>query len=168
MAEQHVVMGVIGRPHGVRGHVHVRSFTADPADLPDYGPFHDGHGRRFRLRWVSEGVAEIAELVAGKSVRVQDRNAAEALVNTQLLVDRAALPPPDEDEYYLSDLVGLRAETPDGTELGRIDLVHDYGAGASLEIGPLMVPFTRACVPEVDLAAGRVIVVLPVETDARP
>ena len=84
-------------------------------------------------------------------------------------IDR--LPPPEEDDFYLSDLVGLRATTPDGDVLGRVAVVHDYGAGPSLEIAresggeaaPLLVPFTRACVPNVDLSAGLLVVVPPHE-----
>ncbi|MCW3474867.1 ribosome maturation factor RimM [Limobrevibacterium gyesilva] len=156
-------MGVIGRPHGVRGLVHVHSYTADPADLPAYGPFFDERGRRFTLRWQGEGVARLSELVDGKPVPVNDRGAAERLVNTRLYVDRDRLPPPEEEEFYLADLVGLDAVGPDGTALGRVEAVHDYGAGASLEIGRLIVPFTRACVPVVDIAAGRITVVPPEE-----
>ena len=167
MAERLVLMGVIGRPHGVRGHVHVHSYTADPADIAKYGPFEDGGGRRFRLRWVGEGIAEVVEVVAGQIRRVADRTAAEALVNIRLYVDRATLPPPEEDEFYLADLVGLEAVGPDGTPIGRVEGVHDYGAGASLEIGAMLIPFTRACVPQVDLAARRVTVVPPAETEAR-
>ena len=160
-------MGVIGRPHGVRGLVHVHSHTADPADLPGYGPFRDDRGRSFSLEWASEGVARVAELVDGRPVPLRDREAAQALVNTRLYVDRDRLPPPeDEDEFYLADLIGLQAVTPEGRDLGRIDTVHDYGAGASLEIGRLLVPFTRACVPVVDLAAGRVTVIPPAEINA--
>lgn len=161
-------MGVIGRPHGVRGHVHVRSYTEDPDALADYGPFTDGRGRLFRLRWVSEGVAELAELLAGKPVPVRDRTAAEALVNTRLYVDRDALPEPEEDEFYLADLVGLAAVNVDGTELGTVAAVHDYGAGTSLEIGTMLIPFTRACVPTIDLAAGRLVVLPPDEIEVRP
>ncbi len=166
MAEQRILMGVIGRPHGVRGLVHVHSYTADPADLPEYGPFRDDRGRTFTLAWASEGVARVAEVVDGREVKLADRNAAHALVNTRLYVDRNRLPPPeDEDEFYLADLIGLRAVSPQGHELGRIDTVHDYGAGASLEIGRLIVPFTKACVPVVDLAAGTVTVIPPAEVD---
>ena len=161
MPPRTILLGVIGRPHGVRGHLHVRSYTADPADLASYGVLCDASGRAFRLRWQSEGVARIAEMVAGKPVWVADREAATRLVNTQLFIDRDRLPPPAEDEFYLADLVGLTAFRPDGAELGTIAAVHDYGAGASLEIGALLIPFTRAAVPEVDLAAGRVIVRLP-------
>ena len=81
------------------------------------------------------------------------------------------MPPPGEDEFYLADLVGLHAQDREGRPLGRVTQVHDYGAGASLELdgagSPLIVPFTRAAVPEVDLAAGRLTVVLPAEVDAR-
>lgn len=164
MAEQRILMGVIGRPHGVRGLVHVHSYTADPADLPGYAPFMDDRARTFTLEWASEGVARVAEIVAGREVPLRDRNAAQALVNVRLYVDRARLPPPDDDdEFYLADLVGLRAVTPEGAELGRVDVVHDYGGGASLEIGRLIIPFTRACVPVVDIAGGTVTVVPPDE-----
>lgn len=157
-------MGVVGRPHGVRGLVRVHSYTADPADLPEYGPFDDGSGRRFSLRWRGEGIAELSELVDGRKVPVADRTQAEKLVNIRLYADRDRLPPPEgDDDYYLVDLVGLEAFGADGKPLGRVDAVHDYGAGTSLEIGPLLVPFTRAAVPVVDLAAGRITVVPPEE-----
>jgi 16S rRNA processing protein RimM len=102
-------------------------------------------------------------------VPVADRNAAEKLVNTRLYIDRARLPPPDDEEFYLADLVGLTAIGADGAALGTVVAVHDYGAGTSLEIAradsaPLLVPFTRAVVPEVDPAAGRLTVVPPDET----
>ena len=156
-------MGVVGRPHGVRGLVHVHSYTTDPSALPGYSPFTDDRGRRFTLAWHSDGVARMAELVDGVALPPRDRTAAEALVNVRLYVDRDRLPPPDEDEFYLTDLVGLSAVAPDGTALGRVDVVHDYGAGASLEIGRLLIPFTRACVPQVDVAGGRLVVVVPAE-----
>jgi 16S rRNA processing protein RimM len=161
-----VLMGVIGRPHGVRGLAHVRSYTAEPADLPGYGPFSDGAGRCFTLRWAAEGIAAITELVDGAARPVADRTAAERLVNTRLFVARARLPATDEDEFYLADLVGLEAVGADGAVLGQVAAVHDYGAGASLEIGTLLIPFTRACVPVVDLAAGRLVVAPPAEVAA--
>lgn len=161
-------MGVIGRPHGVRGLVHVHSYTADPADLPSYGVLDDERGRRFRLRWRSEGVAEVFEIIEGKRVAVTSRDAAQALVNTRLYVPRAKLPKTDADEFYLADLMGLEAVDAAGRVLGRIGMVHDYGAGTSLEIGTLLVPFTKACVPVVDLEAGRITVVPPSEIVVEP
>jgi 16S rRNA processing protein RimM len=161
--EQRILMGVVGRPHGVRGLVHLHSYAADPAALPGYGPLTDARGRRFRVRWRSEGVAELFEIIEGKRVPVADRTAAEKLLNTQLFIERDRLPPPEEDEYYLSDLHGLRVVTTDGRELGTVTGLHDHGAGAYLEIGPLLLPFTRACVPGVDIAGGVLTVALPEE-----
>jgi 16S rRNA processing protein RimM len=166
VAGERILMGVIGRPHGVHGRVRVQSYTADPADLPAYAPLVDDKGRQFSLVWVGEGVAEIAEIRDGVAVPVRSRNAAEALVNTRLYADRDRLPPADEDEFYLADLVGLEAVGADGAALGRVDAVHDHGAGAFLEIGERMVPFNRRSVPVIDLAAGRLTVALPAEVDA--
>jgi 16S rRNA processing protein RimM len=165
--QNRILLGVIGRPHGVRGLVRVTSHTADPAGLTAYGPLSDEKGRRFVLRWRGEGVAEVEEQVDGVAVKVADRTAAEKLTNTRLYVDRAQLPEPEEEEFYLADLIGMAAVDADanGTVLGNVVTVHDYGAGASLEIvrdgaAPVLVPFTRACVPEVDLARGTVLVYL--------
>lgn len=166
MGARRILLGVVGRPHGVRGLVRVQSYAEDPASLATYGPLTDDRGRSFTLRWHGDGIAELAEIVDGKPVKIADRTAAERLVNTRLYVARDRLPPPEEDEYYLSDLIGLRAVTPEGQELGRVEAVHDYGAGVWLEIGRLLLPFTRACVPEVDIAGGWLTVVPPVEIDA--
>ncbi len=163
MPGRKILLGVVGRPHGVRGFSHVHSYTAEPADLASYGPLTDDRGRMFRVRWQSEGVAELCEIVEGKRIRVSDRAAAERLVNVRLYVERDRLPAPDGDEFYLADLIGLLAITADGREIGRVAAVHDYGAGASLEIGSLLLPFTRACVPDVDIPGGRVTVALPAE-----
>ncbi len=158
-----ILVGVVGRPHGVRGLVHVQSYTADPADLAAYGALSDDAGRTWTLAWRGAGVAELR----GADGPLRDRDAAERLVNTQLHIERSRLPAPDKDEFYLADLVGLQAVSPDGAVLGRVTAVHDYGAGASLEViregQPLLAPFTRACVPEVDLTGGRVVVDMPEE-----
>ena len=167
MPDNPILLGVFGRAHGVRGLVRVTSHTAEPSDLTAYGPLTSADGRRFVLRWRNEGVAEVDELIGDKPVRVSDRSGAERLTNIGLFIDRAQLPAVDDnDEYYLNDLMGLDAVDPAGSTLGRVSVVHDYGAGASLEIvrdgaAPLLVPFTKACVPAVDLAARRLTVVLP-------
>jgi 16S rRNA processing protein RimM len=168
--QNRILLGVIGRPHGVRGLVRVTSHTADPADLTAYGPLSDDKGRRFLLRWRGEGVAEVEAQIDGAAVKVADRNAAEKLTNTRLYVDRTQLPEPDADEFYLADLIGMTALDANGAVLGKVVTVHDYGAGASLEIlrdgaPPVLVPFTRACVPEVDVANGRVSVNLAHEVN---
>jgi 16S rRNA processing protein RimM len=158
-----ILVGEIGRPHGVRGVVKLRSFTADPAAIASYGPLTDGTGtRRFALTLLAEGLARVEG--------VEDREAAARLTGTGLYVERASLPPPEEDEFYLADLVGLRAETAAGEPLGRVRSVEDNGAGAFLVLdGPpeRFVPFTRACVPVVDIAGGR-LVVEPLEETAAP
>jgi 16S rRNA processing protein RimM len=171
--DSRIQLGVIGRPHGVRGLVRVISHTTDPVDLTAYGPLSDAQGRRFTLRWKAEGIAEVEFVSNGVTLKVADRTAAEKLTNTRLFIDRSALPRQGEDEYYLADLIGLTAVDPEGGLIGTVAIVHDYGAGTSLEIDPgeassVIIPFTRACVPEIDIAAGRMVVVLPAEVAASP
>lgn len=161
MGEGLVLLGEIGRPHGVRGLVRVRSFTATPEGLTAYGPLSDGRGRRLVLTLLAPDLARIEG--------VADRDAAAALTGTKLYVPRAALPPAGEEEFYLADLEGLRAETAAGESLGVVTAVEDHGAGAFLVLsGPpeRLIPFTRAAVPVVDVAGGRVVVVPPVEVVA--
>jgi 16S rRNA processing protein RimM len=163
-----ILLGVIGRAHGVRGLVKITSHTAEPADLTAYGPLSDAQGRSYTLRWKADGVAEVSRIENGVAIKIEDRSAAERLTNTRLYIDRSALPPADEDEYYLADLIGLMAVDADGKEFGTVANVHDYGAGASLEIGTLLIPFTAACVPVVDIANGRLTVALPDEIIVAP
>jgi 16S rRNA processing protein RimM len=167
MTERRILLGVVGRPHGVRGLVRVHSYTAEPGDLAAYGPLSDDAGRSWRLAWKGPGIAELRD--AG-GTPLPDRTAAERLVNAKLWIDRAALPEPDNEEFYLADLVGLVAVDRTGAEIGRVAQVHDFGAGASIEImrpdaPPLLLPFTRAAVPVVDLAAGRLTVEPPDEIE---
>ena len=128
-------------------------------------------------------VFEIADMRPEKSAvivsfaGVDGRDAAAALNGTDLYVARSALPASDDaDEFYYADLIGLAALTPDGKRLGTVIAVHDFGAGDMLEIEQeieqaagktLLLPFTRAAVPEIDLAGGRLVVVPPPEVEAR-
>lgn len=169
MSPSRVLLGVIGRPHGVRGLLRVQSFTAVPEDVAAYGPLSDETGTRaFRLEIVTPGEMPVVRIEG-----VGDRDAAARLTGTRLYVARAALPPPEEDEYYLADLVGCAAVDPAGVRLGAVAAVHDHGAGAFLEIAreaapPLLVPFTRASVPEVSLAERRLVVSPPAEEIVPP
>jgi len=169
MPPSRVLLGVIGRPHGVRGLVRVQSFTGRPEAIAGYGPLTDEAGTRsFRLEIVTPGEMPVVR-IAG----VADRDAAARLTGTRLYVERAALPPADEDEYYLADLVGCAVVDEAGAALGTVAAVHDHGAGAFLEVaregGPaLLLPFTRAAVPVVDLAARRLVVVPPAEEVVPP
>jgi 16S rRNA processing protein RimM len=165
LTDRRILMGVVGRPHGVRGLLHVHSYTASPADLAGYGPLLDDSGRAWTLAWRGEGVAALSDTDGNP---VADRSAAERLTNTRLYIERDRLPPPDPDEFYLADLVGMAALDAAGQAVGRVTIVHDYGAGTSLEIdrdgaAPLLVPFTRDCVPSVDPAAGTLVVTPPEE-----
>src|ERR1700734_3169154 len=168
MADGNILMGVVGKPHGVRGLLHVHSFTADPADLAAYAPLVDERGRAWSLSWRGEGLAELRD-ADGKAVA--SRTDAEKLVNLRLYTPRDRLPQTDPDEFYLADLVGLLAVGADGAELGRVAALHDYGAGASLEIvregNSFFVPFTQAAVPVVDVPGGQITVVPPEEIEVR-
>jgi 16S rRNA processing protein RimM len=156
-----VCLGVVGAPHGVRGAVRVRTFTDEPAAIASYGALEDEAGERhFTLQIV--GNAKGDGIVIAKLSGVADRDRAETLRGLRLYLPRAALPPTGEDEFYHADLVGLAAMLEDGSRLGTVIAVHDFGAGDVLEIArdrgqPVVVPFTRAVVPVVDLAAGRVV-----------
>ena len=160
-----ILLGEIGRPHGVRGLLRVRSFTAEPEDLVAYGPLTDEAGqRRFALELLSPDLVRIEG--------VTDRDQAARLTGTKLYVPREALPPPkDPEEFYLSDLQGVAAFTAEGAALGRVRSVENHGAGAFLVLeGPpeRLVPFTLKAVPAVDLKAGRITVALPEEIIVQP
>jgi len=155
-----ICLGVIVGAHGVRGLVRIKSFTADPGNLTAYGPLGDEAGTRtFTVSVVGRAKGVLLARIEG----VDNRTAAEVLRGTRLYVDRAALPPPQEEEYYHADLIGLAACDPQGAPLGRVAAVHNYGAGDVLEIAgeaghSLLVPFTRATVPQIDIPGGRIVV----------
>ncbi|WP_439552265.1 ribosome maturation factor RimM [Falsiroseomonas sp.] len=166
MRVQRVLVGEVGRPHGVRGLVRLHAFTADPRAIGSYGPLTDQAGTKvFRITPLPDGL--------GRIEGVADRDAAARLTGTKLYVERSQLPPPaDPDEFYLSDLEGLAAFAEDGVAIGTVRLVEDHGAGPFLIIdgsaGELLLPFTKACVPVVDVAGGRITVVPPAEVLVRP
>jgi len=156
----HICLGQITGAHGIRGEVRVRSFTARAEDVAAYGTLADETGtRNFVLKITGKARGAVLARIDG----VADRNAAEALKGTRLFVDRDKLPQPEPDEFYQADLVGLTASRADGTPVGRIVAVQNFGAGDTLEIAPeagatFYVPFTADAVPEVDVAAGRVVI----------
>ena len=156
-----LVVGVVGAPHGIRGEVRVKCFTEDPAALGRYGPLTSTDGR------VRVEIAALRplkdDLVVVRLKGVTTREAAAALTGTTLHLDRSALPEAGEEEFYHADLVGLAARLPDGTALGRVVAVQNHGAGDLLEIArdgadTLLIAFTRAFVPVIDVAGGRVVV----------
>jgi 16S rRNA processing protein RimM len=151
--------------HGVRGEVKLESFTEYADEIAAYGDLYDETGTRpFPLAEMRAGPKGILARFAG----VTDRNAAEDLRGVRLYVPRSRLPRlREEDAYYQADLIGLAAELGDGSALGRVRAVQNFGAGDLLEIdvpgrkNTLLVPFTRAVVPTVDMTAGRVVIEPP-------
>jgi 16S rRNA processing protein RimM len=149
----------------VRGEVRVKSFTAEPLALGAYGVLTTQDGRSLEIERLRPGKG----VALAKFRGVDDRNAAEALNGASLYVDRAALPPAEADEFYYADLIGLAAVAPSGETLGTVAAIHDFGAGDILEIVPkqgraMLIPFTRASVPDIDVAHRRLTVVRPIET----
>lgn len=163
-AEERVLVGVVAGAHGVRGQVRIHSFTAAPADVAAYGPLFDETTTR-RLQLTVTGATK--DGVIARIRGVADRDAASALRGLRLYVPRSALPPTAADEFYHADLIGLAVELADGTGIGRVVAVQNYGAGDVLEIAPsedgrtFDLPFTRLTVPVVDLAGRRLVVEPP-------
>lgn len=163
-----ICVAQIGAAHGIRGEVRLRSFTEDPAAVTSYGPLESEDGRqRFTIEALRPAKDHFVARVAG----VADRNAAEKLVNVRLYIARDKLPPIGEDDtFYHADLVGLTAVTRSGEPLGTVAAIHNFGAGDVVEIkpasgDPMMLPFTETAVPEIDLKAGRIVVVPPAEIE---
>lgn len=157
-----VCVAAVAGAHGVRGLVRLKTFTEVPEDCAAYGPLSSQDGSRiYKVELQGRHKALLLARIEG----VTDRDQAEAMRGTRFYVDRSALPAPgDEDEFYHADLIGLAAELRDGSTLGRVRAVYDFGAGDTLELTgtpdgkPLMVPFTLAVVPVVDIAGGRLVV----------
>ena len=166
--QKSVVIAEIGAAHGVRGEVRVKAHTADPLAVADYGPLHDSRGAVFRIKSLRH-LKDDMLVVSFEGLT--DRTAAEKLNRTKLHVDRSALPPPDEDEFYHADLIGLSAYDTGGALIGKVSAIYNHGAGDIVEISPtrhksaLLLPFTTAIVPNVDLTAGRIVVNLPDVSD---
>ncbi|MGZ3312936.1 MAG: ribosome maturation factor RimM [Caulobacteraceae bacterium] len=170
MTSKLILVGRVAGAFGVKGEVRLSAYTAQPEALLAYRDLvrQDGSPGLTLL----SGRAQKGDLVA-RVKEVATKEQADALRGLLLHVPREALPEPDEDEYYLTDLIGMAAVTPEGQTLGRVKAVQDFGAGDILEIDPgrggatWYLLFTRACVPEVDIAGGKVTVVRPAETSER-
>lgn len=162
-AKSRVLLGRITGAHGIRGDVLVHSFAAVPEDIVAYGALADAAGTQFKLKLVGSTAKGLIARIAG----VTDRNGAQALRGTELYVARDKLPAADDGEFYHADLIGLTAVSPDGAPLGEVVGVENFGAGDLIEIrllartGTELVPFNATCAPSVDLAARRIVIVLP-------
>ena len=164
-----ICLGVIAGAHGLDGAVLIRSYTADPASIGSYGKLQDADGKRtFQLKVRRVTAKGVIAKIAG----LAERNGAEALKGVELYIERDALPEPDEDEVYVADLIGLRVEDKDGIQLGTVSRMDNYGAGVVMEVrlvsgGALLLPFTKAAVPVVDVAQGRVVIDPPATVEAK-
>ena len=162
-----VCVARIGAAHGVRGAVKLWTFTEDPLAVQNYGPLMTKDGaRQFEIASVRAAKDHLVATFKG----VASRNDAEKLNGIELYVPREKLPATDDDEYYHADLIGLAAVNDADEPLGRVVAIHNFGAGDIIEIAPpkgptMLLPFTNAVVPTVDLAGGRVVIELPQEIE---
>ncbi len=157
----------IGAAHGVRGAVKLWTFTEDPLAGKAYGPLTTKDGaRQFEVTHVREAKDHLVATIKG----VATREDAERLNGIKLYIAREKLPDTGDDEYYHADLIGLAAVTTSEEPLGRVAAIHNFGAGDIIEIAPphgptMLLPFTNAVVPTVDLKGGRVVIELPQEIE---
>jgi 16S rRNA processing protein RimM len=151
----------------VRGAVKLWTFTEDPFAVTRYGPLATKDGARsFEVAQAREGKGHLVATLKG----ITTRSEAEHLNGIELYVAREKLPATDEDEYYHADLIGLAAVTTTDQPLGRVTAIHNFGAGDIIEIAPprgptMLLPFSNAVVPTVDIAGGRVVIELPAEIE---
>lgn len=164
-----ICVAAISGAFGVKGELKVKPFTEHPENCVSYGPLlgHDG-----KVVLTPESHRVMKDFLALRAVEVQTREAAEALKSTKLFVRRDTLPEPEEDDFYHSDLIGLDVKTADGKRVGTVSAIHEFGAGDMIEImphidkktkkraGSFFHPFTKAATPKVDIAAGRIIIVI--------
>jgi 16S rRNA processing protein RimM len=160
-------VGRVAGAFGVRGEVRITAFTEDPMALARYRDLRREDGSPGLT--LTTGRAVKGALI-GRAKEIETREQAEALRGLKLFILREALPPPEEDEFYVADLIGLDAVTAEGEAVGRIKSVHDFGAGDLLEIQPpggasWYLPFTRDAVPEVRLSERQVVIVRPEEVE---
>jgi 16S rRNA processing protein RimM len=163
-----ILVGAVSGAFGVQGEVRLKSFCAEPEDIASYGPlFNEDGSRSFKIRLTKAVSGGFGARLTGIDTREQ----AEAMRGLSLYADRSRLPRLPDDEFYHNDLIGLSANDPGGEPLGKVMSVQNHGAGDILEIRPakggetLLVPFTRAMVPTVDLVKGVIVVDLPETLD---
>ena len=167
-SSKRLLMGRIGAAHGIRGEVRIQSFTDEPLALATYGPLSTN---KAGLTVEIEHARATTNMLVARLKGVSDRSAAEKLNGVELYVDRDMLPPPDDDDFYHADLIGLDARLADGTVLGKVTAIPNFGASDLLEVrdptsgDTFLYPFTKAVVPEVHIADGYLVIEVPTEAD---
>ena len=168
MSEDRICVGAIAGAFGVQGEVRLKSFCTEATDIAAYGPLFTRDGARsFKVKLTRPVAGGLGARLSG----VATKEEADALRGTSLYVSRDRLPELPEDEFYHADLIGLSAFVTGGVLIGTVTAIYNHGAGDIVEISPtrhksaLLLPFTTAIVPNVDVAAGRIVVNLPDETD---
>jgi 16S rRNA processing protein RimM len=164
-----ILMGVFGAPQGVRGEVRVKSLAGEATAIGAYGPLTD----KDRVRaFAFETLRSLKDdMLVARVAGIATREAAEALKGVEIFARRDQLPPPNEDEFYYDDLVGLEAVDAAGSPLGRVVSLMNYGAGDVLEIAPaqggetLLLAFTKRVAPRIDFDAGRIVIEPPREVE---
>ncbi|MEO6396434.1 MAG: ribosome maturation factor RimM [Devosia sp.] len=168
-ASKRLLMGRIGAAHGIHGEVRIQSFTAEPLALKDYGPLlTDRPGVVIEI----EAARATTNVLVARLKGVTDRSAAERLNGTELFIERDRLPPAgDEDDYYHADLIGLDARLKDGSVIGKVTAIPNFGASDLIEVrdprtgDTFLYPFSRAVVPEVHVGEGYLIIEVPLDAE---
>jgi 16S rRNA processing protein RimM len=154
-----VLLGAVIGAHGIKGEVRVKTFTETVENFAAYGAVTTTDGRELKIA-LMRGTKLDEAVVRFESIVT--RNDAESLKGQGLHVAREALPEAGPGEYYLADLIGLKAEDQSGNLIGKVVAFHNFGAGPMLEIGEeeektFFLPFTDDYVPIVDIAQGRIV-----------
>jgi 16S rRNA processing protein RimM len=164
-----ILMGVFGAPQGVRGGIRVKSLTGEPSAIGAYGPLTNKSRTR---AFAFESLRSLKDdMLVARIAGVSTREAAEALKGLEIFARRDQLPPPNDDEFYYDDLVGLEAVNAEGAPLGRVISLMNHGAGDVLEITlaqggeTLLLPFTKRVAPRIDFDAGRIVIEPPSEVE---
>ena len=167
-APKRLLMGRIGAAHGVKGEVRIASFTAEPLALASYGPLAtDRPGLTIEI----EKARATTNVLVARIKGVADRTAAEKLNGVELYVERDKLPPATDDDFYHADLIGLDARLADGTMLGKVTAIPNFGASDLLEVtdalsgDTYLYPFTKAVVPEIHIAEGYLVIEIPLDAE---
>lgn len=160
MSDEKIIVGALSGSFGVTGDVRLKSFCAEPAAIADYTPLTRCDGTQIATI-VIKGQTKGALIARVDGITTKEQ--ADALRGVDLYAERAQLPSLPDDEFYHADLVGLMTFDTGGQTLGRVKAVQTNGSDDLLEVSSpkhkdtVLVPFTKAIVPTVDLATGRIV-----------